>query len=48
MWLYWAIKRHIAHRRRTAQAMREMRRYGYQSAWHDQINKRRGWQRYAA
>ena len=48
MWLYWAIRRELEHRRRTAGAMRQMRRYGYTAEWHGLINKRRNWNKYAA
>ena len=48
IWLYWAIKRHKAHRREIGNAMREMRRNGYTAVWHDLINKRRNWNKYAA
>ena len=41
--IYWAIKRHLAHKRATASAMREMRRNDYLAGWHDLIEKRRYW-----
>ena len=47
-WLYWTIRRHIAHRRSIAGAMREMRRYGYKAEWHGMTEKRRNWNQYAA
>lgn len=47
IWLYWTIRREIEHKRRISGAMREMRRYGYHAEWHDLINKRRDWNRYA-
>lgn len=47
IWLYWAIRREIEHKRRTGGAMREMRRYGYKAEWHDLVNRRRDWNKYA-
>jgi hypothetical protein len=48
IWLYWMIRREIAHKRRIASAMREMRRYGYKAEWHGLLeNKRRNWNKYA-
>lgn len=44
--IYWAIKRHLAHKRATASAMREMRRNDYLAGWHDQITKRTDWNRF--
>lgn len=43
--IYWAIKRQLAHRRRTRDAMREMRRSGYVAAYHDMLPgvKKRNW-----
>ena len=42
-WLYWQIRREIAHRRRIGSAMREMRRNGYRAEYHDILpeNRRR-------
>jgi len=48
IWLYWAIKRHREHRRDVRTAMREMRKNDYVAEWHDLINKRRRWSKYAA
>lgn len=48
IWLYWAIRRHIEHRRSVSGAMREMRRYGYRAEWHGMIEpRRRNWDRFA-
>lgn len=44
MFVYWAIKREIAHRRRTREAMRDMRRRGYVAEWNKWV--KRDWNRW--
>lgn len=48
IWLYWAIRRQIEHRRRTSAALHQMRRNDYVAEWHDLINKKRDWNKYTA
>ena len=47
-WLYWAVKRHLQHKKRIGAAMAEMRRNNYVADFHDLLpgNKRRNWAAY--